>query len=257
MSVAAQRSARPATGVTARTVGLLLALLMVLFGGGVFKAGAAKADAPEVNGCGAASGISKYIVPNAPLGFDFTNACNGHDYCYGAGLDKGYCDQQFLEAMDSVCDDNVICDALASLYHWAVTTFGQGAYDESTQARLDSLINDLQSCGGDAACEDQVSQQFDLDSLVYQLQACQGDPDCEQAVADQFTDDTLPPDPDPTATDPGDNDPGDPGSGDVGDGGDNGGDNGGGGDTGGGGDEGGGGGGGGGGGDDPFPIEME
>ena len=154
----------------------------------------------EVNGCGAASGISRYVVPNSPLGFGFEGSCNQHDYCYGAGLDKGFCDNQFYDNMHGVCDGNTICNGLAWLYYQAVNKAGTGPYDESAQARLDSLINTIVGCGADDACVQHGVDQANLDGLVQQLQACQGDSACEQSVADRFSDPT--PVSDPTPSDP-------------------------------------------------------
>jgi uncharacterized membrane protein YgcG len=173
----------------------------------------------EVNGCGAASGISRYIVPNNPLGFPFEDSCNKHDYCYGAGLDKGYCDNQFYANLRAVCDGNVICNGLAWSYYLAVNRAAGSAWDESAQARLNGLINDILRCGADSGCAAHAVDDFDFDTLVQQLQACQGDSSCERAISEKFGGES--PAPDPPAADPGESgsddhatqaDPGDPGS---------------------------------------------
>jgi len=232
----------------------------------------------EVNGCGAASGVSRYIVPNNPLGFPFEGPCNQHDYCVGAGSDKTFCDNQFYANLQEVCQGNAVCGVLAWIYWKAVSWFGQSAYDAASQARLDALINNIVACGSDDACVTNAVNQTNFDSLVQQLQACQGSRECEADVRRRFDGDppqppvTEPPSTEPPATEPPSTEPpateppateppvsppsepgdpapgpGDPGASDPGAGGGDaggGGDYGGGGDTGGGGDYGGGGGGG-------------
>lgn len=83
------------------------------------------------------------MVPNAPLGFDFTGPCNTHDTCYGAGLDRASCDQRFHDDMSEVCAGNPLCEFLAWLYYEFVAKGGQGPYDKATQARLDDLVSAL------------------------------------------------------------------------------------------------------------------
>jgi uncharacterized membrane protein YgcG len=157
----------------------------------------------EVNGCGAASGISRYIIPNNPLGFPFEGPCNHHDYCYGAGADKTFCDNQFYADLQEVCQGNVVCDALAWIYWKAVSWFGQSAYDASSQARLDALINNIVACGSDDACVTNAVDQANFDNLVQQLQACQGNSECEADVRRRFDGDPPePPTTEPPATEP-------------------------------------------------------
>jgi hypothetical protein len=96
------------------------------------------------NGCGPAG--FGFLVPDRPLGFDFTAACERHDDCYtapwreraatrdGAKLD---CDTGFLEDLDAACLDAAVagarhlglCLRLALDYHRAVRSWlGELAY---------------------------------------------------------------------------------------------------------------------------------
>ena len=110
--------------------------------------------------CG--STYSDILIPDKPSGFDFTQPCIIHDDCYGCkgkneGKTKSDCDKQFLRDMQAVCNTHpeskkawctrhrgrrVIryrctkhprkeCKNLAAIYHWAVDTFGKGAYDNA------------------------------------------------------------------------------------------------------------------------------
>ena len=81
----------------------------------------------DVNGCGAARGFSRYLVPN--LGFE--EDCNMHDLCYGSGLPRAGCDDRFAESMSDTCQSNPICRAAAALYAEAVRKAGEGAYREA------------------------------------------------------------------------------------------------------------------------------
>jgi len=46
-----------------------------------------------------------FPIPNRYPGFDFTEACRKHDQCYAkfCGVSKAFCDQQFLQDMQSEC----------------------------------------------------------------------------------------------------------------------------------------------------------
>jgi RHS repeat-associated protein len=59
------------------------------------------------NGCGP-GGWKKNLIPNAiPAVFDFKDACNNHDWCYGQkyGTARRTCDNNFLSDMNSWCDE--------------------------------------------------------------------------------------------------------------------------------------------------------
>ncbi|HOA56713.1 MAG TPA: hypothetical protein PKI09_01885, partial [Dermatophilaceae bacterium] len=135
----------------------------------------------DVNGCGAARGFSRYLVPN--LGFE--EDCNMHDLCYGSGLPRAGCDDRFAESMSDTCQSNPICRAAAALYAEAVRKAGEGAYREATQQRLDEFINNIVACGDDRACEERVRQEQAMDALVNELTACNGNRACEQEVIDR------------------------------------------------------------------------
>ena len=100
----------------------------------------APAPALAGNGCGP-SGFG-FVVPDRPLGFDFSAACATHDACYGApwrerapshAMAKADCDTTFLSDLDLVCVTGGRrvdrCLGLAREYYRAVRTWlGDLAY---------------------------------------------------------------------------------------------------------------------------------
>jgi RHS repeat-associated protein len=96
-------------------------------------------------GLGAAcgSGPTSILVPDKPGGFNFTSACAKHDKCYGTcGAAKSDCDEQFLEDMQSICENSyfgsVGCNELANIYYGAVHELGQDPYDKAQQCACSS-----------------------------------------------------------------------------------------------------------------------
>ncbi|MCA8317417.1 phospholipase [Burkholderia multivorans] len=83
------------------------------------------------NGCGPASGWMKYVIPNAPFGYDFTSACNNHDVCYGSKLNKALCDNLFERDMKQICNGSGLCGEIAEKYADAVRKFGDKPYQEA------------------------------------------------------------------------------------------------------------------------------
>lgn len=62
-------------------------------------------DEYDVNGLVCGSWWNDWFVPDEPGGFDFTQACQNHDDCYGTcGREKGDCDEDFLKDMNAVCE---------------------------------------------------------------------------------------------------------------------------------------------------------
>ena len=62
-------------------------------------------DEHDVNGLVCGSWWNDWFVPDEPGGFDFTQACQNHDDCYGTcGKEKGDCDEDFLKDMNAVCE---------------------------------------------------------------------------------------------------------------------------------------------------------
>ena len=62
-------------------------------------------DEHDVNGLVCGSWWNDWFVPDEPGGFDFTQACQNHDDCYGTcGKKKGKCDEDFLKDMNAVCE---------------------------------------------------------------------------------------------------------------------------------------------------------
>jgi hypothetical protein len=85
--------------------------------------------------CG--SGLTSRLVPDMPLGFDFTPSCNAHDRCYAmCGRPKSYCDASFRTSMKNWCKDRFsvldprrpACRTMAQTYWQAVKDYGGGAY---------------------------------------------------------------------------------------------------------------------------------
>ena len=68
------------------------------------------------------------IIPDSPFGFDFGNACQNHDDCYGkCGSNKDACDAKFYNDMKNQCDsyrpalaNPSFCYLLAEVYYQAV-----------------------------------------------------------------------------------------------------------------------------------------
>ena len=83
------------------TGALLVALLLVLFAGQ--GAGATMVQPVPSDACG-----NDFVdVPDSGRLFDFTEACLGHDDCYGLGgteSDRRACDNAFLADMQASCD---------------------------------------------------------------------------------------------------------------------------------------------------------
>ena len=98
----------------------------------------------EANGCGAKG--TGWLVPD----FDFTEACNSHDLCYGkCGSSKYYCDKKFLKDMINICKKKYRgskksflspsragrsrkkCLALAHIYYGAVKEYGNSAFQKT------------------------------------------------------------------------------------------------------------------------------
>ena len=93
---------------------------------------------PSSNGCGP-SGFG-WLVPDSPMsGVSFTEACDGHDICYGTcGTTQAQCDQQMFNDARRLCDEafdsitqpaeNFQCKQSASFYFDVVSSAGEGAF---------------------------------------------------------------------------------------------------------------------------------
>jgi hypothetical protein len=86
------------------------------------------------NGCGAQDSWASAFIPNSVAGlFNFTASCDGHDNCYArSGIPRHACDDWFQEDMNASCASSWwpgACRGVASLYAWAVRTFGEKAYE--------------------------------------------------------------------------------------------------------------------------------
>jgi len=92
--------------------------------------------------CG--SGLNEPIVPDNPFGFQFSQACNLHDNCYGTcGASKEDCDQAFCARLRSACNSRGSpggCAILSQLYCAAVVVGGGEAYE-------DAQNSDCSNCG--------------------------------------------------------------------------------------------------------------
>lgn len=78
-------------------------------------------------------GVCTGVPDTLPGIFDFTAACQAHDACYAAGVDRLACDQAFREAMVVSCQvqhpealdfTRYLCLAFAELYYLGVRLFG-------------------------------------------------------------------------------------------------------------------------------------
>jgi len=94
---------------------------------------------PWYNGCSSPFG-------NAPGGYDFTDACNWHDLCYGghiANYNKLGCDTTFHQFMNTICYYNygmtTGCLAWSNAYYAAVSLFG-GPFYEGQDAEDDGTV---------------------------------------------------------------------------------------------------------------------
>ncbi|WP_155638289.1 phospholipase A2 [Burkholderia cepacia] len=92
------------------------------------------------NGCGPAGGWLKHVIPNSPLGYDFTQACNNHDVCYGSRINKGECDRLFRDEMYGQCGGATACREFANQYANAVEAFGAGPYQEAVDQYFCALF---------------------------------------------------------------------------------------------------------------------
>jgi RHS repeat-associated protein len=83
--------------------------------------------------CG--SGLTSYIVPDTPFGFQFTHCCENHDDCYGGECQKPKerCDKDFYTCMIWACslsNNSSKCYATAKIYYQAVVKLGGGPFNE-------------------------------------------------------------------------------------------------------------------------------
>jgi hypothetical protein len=104
------------------------------------------------NGCGDDTFFGS-LVPNAPVGASFRQACDDHDWCYGElGQSKDYCDRQFHNEMLEECRrtfDTMIarplratCSGVANMYYSAVNHSSNAARtysDSKIHARLEAF----------------------------------------------------------------------------------------------------------------------
>jgi hypothetical protein len=113
----------------------------------------------HANACGPAGHILHRLIPNTSTGarvygrglggmlggpagaalgdaaiprYDFTDACNAHDRCYGTpGATQQECDDQMLADTLAACGDSRRCRLIAHLYHRAVASGGAEAFDQA------------------------------------------------------------------------------------------------------------------------------
>jgi hypothetical protein len=113
----------------------------------------------HANACGPAGHILHRLIPNTSTGarvygrglgsllggpagavlgeaaiprYDFTDACNAHDRCYGTpGATQQGCDDQMLADTLASCGDSRRCRLIAHLYHRAVASGGADAFNEA------------------------------------------------------------------------------------------------------------------------------
>jgi hypothetical protein len=93
------------------------------------------------NGCGPRDGWIRYIIPDGvPLTtIEWTKACDRHDLCYETlRADKWLCDADLGRDVAQLCRDTggIFCDRIGALYKWAVTEYGDEAYDAAQETAL-------------------------------------------------------------------------------------------------------------------------
>ena len=123
----------------------------------------------DVLGLHCGSAWNEPLVPDAPFGFDFSNACKNHDDCYGTCNEgnsgaKEKCDKAFLTDMLTrcsqysgkqdvcwrfvscgmylclqpySCDKGSSCKEFASIYYSAVKSLGNSAYEKAQKEACD------------------------------------------------------------------------------------------------------------------------
>jgi len=125
----------PRTSLTARQANLEQVTDMLLFDVSLatFEARDAAENPPELiwedNGC--------TFAPDNPLGFDFFEACDRHDFGYRnykaqgrfTATNRERIDQNFLKDLNNQCEKEgfiaeTICKGLADVYYEAVRAFG-------------------------------------------------------------------------------------------------------------------------------------
>ncbi|MFI7501793.1 RHS repeat-associated core domain-containing protein [Streptomyces sp. NPDC049687] len=146
---------------------------------------------PTPNGCGPAGGISSYVIPNNPLGYAFEGACNAHDFCYGAGMARSFCDTQFFNNTFNSCPDGaegIECALIANGYYRAVHAGGADPWMNAQEERAKDLAWWIASCGGNAACIAKAQNDAAFDDIMNQMFACGDDQSCERAIGDSFHD---------------------------------------------------------------------
>jgi len=88
-------------------------------------------------------------VPDSGHGFDFHDACDSHDRCYGnqsngsSSSERRRCDRQFLSDMRSACNVHktyssgwFACRTVAKSYYYGVRLLGAPFWDEYRSAPI-------------------------------------------------------------------------------------------------------------------------
>lgn len=119
----------------------------------------------QPNGCGDGSNPSGVIdaivasgypitggtgLDNPAAGVNFKSACDAHDYCYARVIGKASCDAAFETDLNNICATswNGGCGAIADAYVYAVTYFGEDAYDAASQdLKCAAWSSDMQANG--------------------------------------------------------------------------------------------------------------
>jgi RHS repeat-associated protein len=125
------------------------------------------------NGCGAEKGMP---FPNGGPTYDFTQACNAHDRCYGkCNSTRSVCDDGIYADMKKACSDlsifnpmKPVCYAQALIYYRAIRIGGCSAYEAAQKAACSNPCNacPLRKCSSDTigkisideACESGCSE---------------------------------------------------------------------------------------------------
>lgn len=75
--------------------------------------------------------LTDWIVPDKPLGYDFTGACQAHDDCRAnPAVSAQTCHNEFALDLRIACEGDSLCNLIADVYVWAVETFDTDAASE-------------------------------------------------------------------------------------------------------------------------------
>jgi hypothetical protein len=143
---ATDRPLAPFRRFLAGTVAVLVAVLGFLAVGATSASAAPAAPAAPATATDTFTSDGCTLVPEAPSGVSFHNACVGHDYCYFAhAQSRAGCDATFYGTLKQACSAALAtgsgwsvyysCRAWAALYYAGVRAFGGYFYNSTGSTR--------------------------------------------------------------------------------------------------------------------------